>query len=133
MHDEAALRRLEQKWLQPFWKPMFPLSPVPWRDIREYFGDQVAFYFLFLNHYQKFLIAPAVAGVVSYCLEVFEYIDGTDILLFYPPFLLLYFELFNKSWRRIEHEYLFRSGNDEVEKQAKFDSNRPDFQVSFHH
>jgi hypothetical protein len=40
----------------------YPFLPLPIDAIKEYFGEKVAYYFAFMDHYNSFLVGPAVIG-----------------------------------------------------------------------
>lgn len=59
MHNKkraAVLLKACLKWTLPPWRQ-------PFEKIKEYFGTQIALYFVFMSHYSSALVAPAVLGI----------------------------------------------------------------------
>ena len=57
--------------------PLFPNHTIPWfimlnvsqhilDDIKDYFGERIGLYFLYLQHYVTLLIVPAFLGLITY-------------------------------------------------------------------
>ena len=60
LHDYEKLYEVSTQWL--------PLAVMPWNQpfdlMREYFGEKISLYFVFMGHYTYWLIAPAFIGFV---------------------------------------------------------------------
>jgi len=60
LHDYEKLYEVSTQWL--------PFSVLPWDQpfdlMREYFGEKIALYFVFMGHYTYWLMAPAFIGFV---------------------------------------------------------------------
>ena len=54
-----ALRSLRKAALAPLRQP---LAPLPW--LRDYWGEQVTFYFAWMSFYVHALLLPAVCGAI---------------------------------------------------------------------
>lgn len=56
------LKTLEEKWLR--------LCAAPWNqpteDIKDYFGEKIALYFLWLGHYTSWLLGACFVSVIAY-------------------------------------------------------------------
>jgi len=59
LHDLVELRELEEKWLR--------FCQVPWKQrvdsAKDYFGEKIGMYFLWLGHYTTWLISAAGSNV----------------------------------------------------------------------
>jgi len=66
IHNFDDLNRLQKRWLV-LWQ--WPWN-LPLDLIRDYFGERIGFYFLYLQHYTTMLLGPAVLGVVCEVLAV---------------------------------------------------------------
>ncbi|XP_066510896.1 anoctamin-9-like [Hoplias malabaricus] len=64
LHERKQQKNLKKKWAN--WGALKHLIYQPVDDIREYFGEKVALYFLWLGWYTLLLIPPAVIGVIVF-------------------------------------------------------------------
>jgi hypothetical protein len=60
LHHREKVEHLNKNWLEKW-------SIMPWnqpfREIRNYFGEKIAFYFVFVGHYCLWLLIPVIIGV----------------------------------------------------------------------
>ena len=88
--------------------------------IRNYHGEKVAFYFLYLNHYLNWLIIPSIIGLIFFFLNGEVEITKYFPLIKYEHIYRIIFciiitfwsTLFIKSWRQKEKFYSFLWGTD---------------------
>lgn len=59
LHDRSKTDYLTSVWLP--WKVM-PWNS-PFMDIKEYFGEKITLYFVFMGHYTQWLLGPALVGI----------------------------------------------------------------------
>ncbi|XP_059203387.1 anoctamin-9 [Centropristis striata] len=62
LHEKKKQKELKKKWAR--WSGLFTGQPV--KDIRCYFGEKVALYYLWLGWYTMLLVPAAVLGVVVF-------------------------------------------------------------------
>ncbi|XP_071755205.1 anoctamin-9 [Centroberyx gerrardi] len=62
LHERKKQKELKKKWAR--WSGLFVGQPVS--DVRCYFGEKVALYYLWLGWYTKLLVPAAVLGVVVF-------------------------------------------------------------------
>ncbi|XP_071377851.1 anoctamin-9 isoform X2 [Centroberyx affinis] len=62
LHERKKQKELKKKWAR--WSGLFVGQPVS--DVRSYFGEKVALYYLWLGWYTKLLVPAAVLGVVVF-------------------------------------------------------------------
>jgi hypothetical protein len=68
LHENQLLRDMDQDWFKTFaWGTHID-------KVRDYFGERIAMYFLFMSFLNKWLIAPAVFGLL-FCL--YDMVKGT--------------------------------------------------------
>lgn len=62
LHERKTQKQLTKKWAR--WSALFKGQPVT--DIKYYFGEKVALYYLWLGWYTKLLVPAAVLGVIVF-------------------------------------------------------------------
>jgi anoctamin-10/anoctamin-7 len=62
LHDEVRLRELEEKWIKLFQLPWLQATAA----VKDYFGEKIGLYFLWLGHYTTWCMLSCVLGVVAY-------------------------------------------------------------------
>jgi hypothetical protein len=122
LHDHVELHELELKWLQFFQWPW----NQPVNEIKDYFGEKIGLYFLWLGHYTIWL---CVAGAVGLLAWINIAIDGNDpnaaVMPYFSVFMALWATLFLEFWKRKQSFHAMKWGmvGFEEEEQA-----RPQFQ-----
>ncbi|EGD83651.1 hypothetical protein PTSG_04257 [Salpingoeca rosetta] len=66
--------QLDDKWAS--WKNWYHHQPID--TVRDYFGERVAFYFLWLGFYTKWLVVPAALGIVTFFIGT-GLLDSVDV------------------------------------------------------
>jgi len=66
--DQAIYSDMIPKGLTKTWTSFVN---VPTNSIRNYFGEKIAMYFSFLQVYTWFLLAPAIAGIPIFFVQIF--------------------------------------------------------------
>merc|ERR1711966_314273 len=64
MHDKAEIEYLEALWFSDNWFKVTTF--VPEKEIRDYFGEQIALYVTFASFYTKWLMYLAIPGTITY-------------------------------------------------------------------
>ena len=110
-------------------RSIFSLSP-PADDIRQYYGEEIAFYFAWMGFLYKWLLFPGVMGVGAYCYRWYREDDimHDEYTPFYGLITFLWAVTFVKYWKREESRLSYDWGTlmGEHEKQAFF-ATRPEF------
>ena len=122
LHDYVELRALEAKWLHFFQWPWN--QPVD--DVKDYFGEKIGLYFLWLGHYTTWLIP---ASIVGFCAWINIAAEGNDpnnavIAPYFAAFMALWSTLFLEFWKRKEKYYAMRWGTVGFEEE---EVTRPQF------
>ena len=119
LHDLATRAKIWEEC--SVWHAVFH---VPVGSIRRYFGEQIGFYFAFLQFYSAALIIPSILGVAFFIWQLIaDDIDVTGL----PAFALviaLWATLFLEFWKRKEAIYRHKWG---MAKFAEKEVPRPQF------
>ncbi|XP_028303555.1 anoctamin-9 isoform X2 [Gouania willdenowi] len=62
LHEKEDQKKLKKKWAR--WSALFTRQPT--EQIKSYFGEKVALYYLWLGFYTKLLVPAAVIGVIVF-------------------------------------------------------------------
>jgi len=118
LHDRKELMQLEHKWLN-FW--MVPWNQ-PFDDIKDYFGEKIGLYFLWLGHYTTWLILPAILGFGAWINVAVENNNpNAKTVPYFAVFVALWATFFLEYWKRKENRYAMFWGMTgfEEEEQAR--------------
>mmetsp|Transcript_35370 Transcript_35370/g.59610 ORF Transcript_35370/g.59610 Transcript_35370/m.59610 type:complete len:709 (-) Transcript_35370:156-2282(-) len=88
----------------------YPHHPV--QRIRDYYGEEVAFYFAWLNHFTMWLVFPSVTGLGFY-LGMIHFglsVDNNPYLPIFSFGVVIWATLFTISWQRKSNEWAFKWG-----------------------
>jgi len=113
-HNWATLAALRNCWASVT-NPSASSLHQPIEMVRSYFGEGIAFYFLFVQELARatLVLIPVAALVRSGYFVYLEHSDGRDLLaVLYSVVLMGWFAVFNKHWRRTEAFYANRWGMD---------------------
>lgn len=77
LHNRKATEHLETQWTR------FPRKSQPLNEVKEYFGEKIALYFTFMQHFTNFLSLPAFIGVP---LQIAVFILNDYSAAFLPAF-----------------------------------------------
>jgi hypothetical protein len=122
LHDNVELRALEAKWLLFF--------QLPWNqctdDVKDYFGEKIGLYFLFLGHYTTWLIPAAFMGFVCWISVAAEDNDPNALLMpYFGSLMAIWGTLMLEFWKRKEKYTAMRWGMIGFEEEEE---DRPQFE-----
>ncbi|CAG2122451.1 unnamed protein product, partial [Medioppia subpectinata] len=96
LHESSTLDELKKKWC-------FSWKKQPIHDIRNYFGEKIAFYFAFLEFYTYSLLIPGLFGF-------FHFLFLDEMNIFCALFYMLWIPVFLGQWKRKSNDLAFRWG-----------------------
>jgi hypothetical protein len=121
LHDMVELKGLEEKWLR--------LLQPPWKQhvdvVKDYFGEKIGLYFLWLGHYTTWLLPTTIVGIISWIWVAANDNDpNAAIMPYFATFMAVWTTLFLEYWKRKEKVAAMKWGmvGFEEEEQA-----RPEF------
>lgn len=106
----------KQSWLKS-WSTKWIVDQNDLSQVRDHFGEKVAYYFEFLQFYFQWLAAPTAVGV-------FVRFFGSSFSIFYGVFVILWSVVFTECWKRREKELALWWG---VRHVSKTEMRRPSF------
>jgi len=102
LHDIVELRSVEEKWLrfcQPPWKQHVEV-------VKDYFGEKIAMYFVWLGHYTTWLIQASILGFIAWIFVAANNNDpDTPVMPFFCSYVAIWSTLFLEYWKRLEKTY----------------------------
>lgn len=121
LHDFSELRQLERKWLV-YWQ-------WPWKQpvnrVKDYFGEKIGFYFLFLGHYTTFLTYSSLVGVGVYIHTLLDpRMQNAESVPYFCVFMSLWATVFLEFWKRKQARYAMLWGMVGFEEE---EGERPEF------
>lgn len=127
LHDAVELRELEEKWLR--------ICQPPWLQhvdiVKDYFGEKIGMFFLWLGHYTTWLLPAAIIGFFAWInVASDDNNPSAAVMPYFATFIAIWSTLFLEYWKRKEKTAAMRWGTVgfEDEEQA-----RPEFEGEIIH
>jgi len=126
LHHQDSQEALLKRWVWQ-WKTMQPIEAV-----REYYGEKIALYFVFIGYYTTMLWIPALCGFVLTLSQIYSHLttDSMDNpwVPLYCCFITVWAIVFISGWKRVERTYQYEwdtlTFEDEEEDCKKFIQSR---------
>jgi hypothetical protein len=91
------------------------LTEQPIEEIRDYFGEQIALYFAFIQTYTRSLIWPTMIGVVTMIGHFQNGVEGNQLTIIYSILVSFWSVFFLSTWKRRQSELMFLWGTESYE------------------
>ena len=102
--------------------------------IRNFYGEKMSFYFLFIHHYTLWLTFPCFIGIIVFiCYFFSKKLSTADINIrlspidiiytIYAILIIIWANLFLKTWKQKEKFYSYLWGTENFELEEPFDDN----------
>jgi hypothetical protein len=93
-------------------------SPLETRDVKKLnrviknmFGEDVGYYYVWVSHYIKWLIFPAILGLLLYMADIFIFYDDSIVFLYlniiFGAVVMLGANFYMVSWKSKEDVYRY--------------------------
>jgi hypothetical protein len=116
-------------WFDKNWILSMPWNDAPIDEIRNYFGEKIAFYFAWLAHFTNWLVAPGIVGVIlAFFLlsRKIEEINRSVVGPVFGVFLMIYMTCYLEFWKRAAATLAFRWGVIDFDKR---EPDRPEYET----
>lgn len=124
LHD----RRITDQLLENIFKFDQPLWHTPFYDIKEYFGEKIALFNVFIGHYTQWLILPSIVGlafqIVVWATNVKTF--SSPVLPFYSVLITVWGIVMLEFWKRRQSTVALWWGTSDFE--TKDEQERPEYQ-----
>lgn len=107
LHDAVELRELEERWMR--------ICELPWKQnvdcVKDYFGEKIAMFFLFLGHYTSWLVPAAIIGFFAWINVAAQENDPSTVTMpYFAAFVALWSTVMLEYWKRKEKGRAMRWG-----------------------
>jgi len=101
MHEDGQKKEI--------WSKAYKQLLTPVKEINEYFGSEIAFYFAWMNYSTKWYIFPGVFGLGVYLYGQFSEhsVDDNPYIPLFSLFVVIWAVLFMKYWRRNQYRWAY--------------------------
>ncbi len=105
-------------------------SKVPLRAIRDYYGEEVAFYFGWMDFYTHALLYPGISGIIIFIVRMIRggTIDTDTLIPFHGLFTFIWAIMFTQCWAREEARLSYKWGTWSMEGRKESLSVRHEFE-----
>lgn len=109
LHSQTHLNFFRSEWANFRHTTTSLWNWMPLKDVYDYFGEEIGFYFEFLQHYSRCLALPALFGIYATVLQIQ---DGNADLDYWCPVwiagLMIWGTVFMAMWLRREKEIQYK-------------------------
>lgn len=120
LHERNITKQLARKcysWCNMPWD-------APTHDLKEYFGEKIALYTVFIGHYSVFLIIPSIVGLIFQLIVWGTGNFSHPVLPFYSLLITVWSIVMIEYWKRQEATTAMHWGMTNFEKQEQ---DRPEY------
>lgn len=121
LHDYDELKVLQMKWLKLY---AYPWSQ-PVDDIKDYFGERIGLYFLYLQHYTGQLMLPALLGLITFIVKTCYNVSEHFLMPYFTAFMVIWSTFFIEFWKRSQATIAMQWGVTGFEEE---EADRPEFE-----
>jgi hypothetical protein len=121
-HNLSALAPLQQHWAT--FRLTFRMHQ-PIDEVRDYFGEEIAFYFLFIQMVTKGLLYLSCLAVPCTVAMMMGFVSFGKVVFTFGN--MIWFTAMLKAWRRQETYYANRWGTDQLDMDSIKEVLNPDF------
>ena len=104
LHDKACLDHLHKSWVWGIY------DTPPFELIRNYMGEKIALYFIFLDQIIKLMGPVALVGIFVFFLRLVDEDVYLYSVIVYSLLISVSFTIFAQLWRRTEKKYALSWG-----------------------
>ena len=122
LHSERPLAALKSSWAN--FGQLFSAQPLT--QIRDYFGENAALYFSWMEMYKNFMISAGVIGLIVQVLLLLRYFDVVEDQRIsqagqvgFALFLAFWASFFDQTWARKQKILAWRWGTTEFEEEEE--------------
>lgn len=120
LHENRRLVDLDKDWFKAFvWGTSI-------HKIRDYYGERIAMYFLFLSHFTKWLMLPAICGASLHLVSVVYGTPDNYTGLVVVVGVVFWASFFIHWWRRLASTFALKWGT--LGMSSALEPTRPKFQ-----
>ena len=107
LHEEDELKSLEARWIRMWARP----AQLPSERVRSYFGEKIAFYYLFLAHATTYFSYAAVIGFAVFLNTLISpEAENAASVPYFCAFMGLWATFFIETWKRKESRHAMEWG-----------------------
>lgn len=133
--EYKVVRRLAKTWgNKSYWWKLSSLSAAEQDTLRDHFGEQVAWMFVWQAHFTRALVVPAALGALVFTRRWFPTLPEMverSITLFYGAFVIVWTAWFNNGWDRTESRIRqVWGGNSDARRVESLRTFRPELELS---
>ncbi|RHZ67771.1 hypothetical protein Glove_299g21 [Diversispora epigaea] len=112
LHDH----KYNEEWIKT-WSTKWVIDREDLFRLKDHYGEKIAYYFAFLQYYCRWLIAPSIAGLLTYFFS-------SEYSIPFGLFVVLWSVIFTEFWQRKEYELAVFWG---VRNVSRVEKRRPGF------
>ena len=96
LHNKEITSQLSKKIWEANTKPW----DIPFFDIKEYFGEKIALFNVFMGHYSLWLVIPSIVGLAFQLVVLGTFNLSSPVLPFYSVIITLWGIVMLEYWKR---------------------------------
>lgn len=71
-------------------------------EIKDYFGERIGLYFLFVQYFATALLIPAALGVVVFAIQTYYNVTGYFLMPVFAAYMTVWGSYFVENWKQVQ-------------------------------